>query len=167
MIPLIAVAFLCLAGPLLWFCVGARGYWPLKLALILVVTLYAFVVWHALGSFTGWPTKQAMPKRCLYVASVVVEPDKDQDGATYVWCISPDKGGLLEYKPGVAEPRAYRLPYERPTHEQLENANKMQAKGIRVELRGDKPGTGGELMRRARFRAYELPPVGNSRKGAG
>lgn len=158
MIPLIAVAFLCLAALTLWTVIGARGPWQAKLALIVVVTAYTFAVWHALGSFTGWPTTEPFPKRALYMSSVVVEPTAETKGAIYVWVIPPDKGGLLEYRNSQSEPRAYRLPYTRPAHEQIQKANEMAAKGQRVELQGTARKNAD--VRRAPFRAYQLPPVG-------
>jgi hypothetical protein len=73
-IPTIAAGFFLLAALLLWVVLGSGGRWPLKLGAIVVCSAFTFAVWDALDSFSGWPTREELPKRALHVAGVVVEP---------------------------------------------------------------------------------------------
>lgn len=129
MIPVLAVAFVLLAALLLWFVIGSRGAWWLKLPVIAGTCAFTFAVWDALDSFDGWATGQALPARAVFVSGVVDEPD-----AIYLWLIAPTEPGVLGYRPQGAEPRAYRLPYTRPLHERVDRGNQLTRRGQRVEL---------------------------------
>ena len=160
MIPVIAIGFALLGGLLLWFVVGSRGPWWIKLPTIVVTCLFTFIVWHALDSFSGWPTAQAPPPRALMLGGSVDEPR-----AIYVWLVAPSTPGPLEYRPDGGEPRAYRLPYSRELHEQVDRASKLASKGQPVELKLMQRRSRG---RNARFvvRRYQLPTASLPRKDA-
>jgi hypothetical protein len=160
-IPVIAIGFVLLAGLLLWFVIGSRGAWWVKLGAIVVASTFTFAVWDALGSFSGWPTEQDLPSRSLLLSSSVDEPK-----AIYVWVIPPSPSGVLAYKADTSEPRAYRLPYSRQLHEQLDRGTAMGTQGRPVELRRAGANTSG---RRTRFvvRAYRMPHSSLSRKESG
>lgn len=130
MIPVLAIAFLLIAGLLLWFVIGSRGAWWLKLPVVVGTCAFTFAVWDALGSFDGWATVREPPARALFVSAVVDEPD-----AIYVWLIAPLEPGVLGYRPRAGEPRAFRLPYTRQLHEQVERGSRLTRKGRHVELR--------------------------------
>ena len=151
MIPVIAIGFGLLAGLLLWFVIGSRGAWWMKLGAIVVSSAFMFAVWDALDSFSGWPTEQHPPSRALLLSSAVDEPR-----AIYVWVTLPSQTGLLSYKPDASEPRGYRLPYSRQLHEQLDRGSALARQGRSVELRQSEANTSG---RPARFvvREYRLP----------
>ena len=129
MIPVLAIAFLLLAGVLLWIVIGSRGAWWLKLPVIVGTCAFTFAVWDALGSFDGWATAHEPPARALFVSAVVDEPD-----AIYMWLIASTEPGMLGYRPRDGEPRAFRLPYTRQLHEQTERASRLTTKGRHVEL---------------------------------
>lgn len=136
MIPLIAVAFLLLAALLLALLLGSGRRWPVKLAAVVIVPLYAIAVWHALATFTGWPTRvDEPPARVVYVASLVREPSASSGGTIYLWATPPSsRRGPLDHRPEPGEPRAYRLPYTRQLHEALQGADDATRDGRRVEL---------------------------------
>ena len=147
----LAIMFGLLGGLLLWLLVGARGAWPEKALLVLVVASFAFVVWRSLASLDGWPASARPPDRAVLVASSVDEPRW-----IYLWLLPEQPHGLLGYRPASGEPRAYRVRYSRRLHEQLERARRLARIGARVELRRGR-GPRGSLSR-GTFRAYRLPP---------
>lgn len=158
--PAIAVAFLLVAGLLLWFVIGSRGPWPLKLVAIVAASAFTFLLWDALDSFSGWPAEAQPPERALLLASSVDEPD-----AVYLWLVPPVRPGPLEYRPDDAEPRAYKLPYSRELHEQVDLAARMAQSGSRVEVRMDDPdATGRRAGSRRPLRVYRLPLATAPRK---
>jgi hypothetical protein len=158
MIPVIAIGFVLLAGLLLWLVIGSRGPWWLKLPAILCTCLFTFAVWDALDSFSGWPTAQTPPPRALLLSTTVDEPR-----AIYLWVVAPSSHGFLEYRSEGAEPRAYRLPYSRQLHAQVDRANKLAQSGQPVELRrmrGDAQGRPTRIV----VRRYEFPAGSRPRK---
>ena len=163
MIPVIAIGFALVGGLLLWFVVGSRGAWWLKLSAIVVTTAFTFVVWNALGSFSGWPTDATSPARALLLSSAVDEPR-----AIYVWVLGYDGGGAFGYHPGDAEPRGYRLPYSRALHAEIDRAAALAKQGVRVELRRQSSARGGRGMRATQpsIRFYAVPLEPRTRKGA-
>jgi hypothetical protein len=158
MIPVIAIGFVLLGGLLLWFVIGGRGAWWLKLGAIIVTCGFTFAVWSALGSFGGWPTDEQPPARALLVSSSVDEPR-----AIYVWLLAPHPSGLLAYRPEDATPRAYRLPYSRELHEQVARGAALAKQGRPVELTQRPRGTSGRLSPFV-VRAYRPPPLSLPRK---
>jgi hypothetical protein len=160
MIPIIAVGFVLLGALLLWLVIGGRGAWWLKLGAIVATCAFTFAVWSALGSFSGWATDATPPARALVVSSTVDEPR-----AIYVWLIAPTKPGLLGYRAEKAEPRAYRLPYSRELHEEIDRGTALARRGQPVELsRREVEGSGGGRRTRLVVRAYRLPPQSLPRK---
>jgi hypothetical protein len=158
MIPVIAVGFALLAGLLLWFVIGSRGPWWVKLSAIVATCAFTFAVWDALDSFSGWPTAQSPPAHALLVASSVDEPR-----AIYLWLVDSDDRGLLEYRAHGAQPRSYRLPYSRDLHEQVERAAALVRKGKTVEIRRsstNRSSRGAHLV----IREYQLPAASLPRK---
>jgi hypothetical protein len=132
-IPVIAVAFVLLAALLLWFVIGSRGRWWTKLTAIVVTLAFGFAVWHALDSFSGWPTDERPPAHAVFLGGSVDEPH-----TIYLWLIPAKGGGPLSYKASGAEPRAFRLPYSRQLHQQVDRGNKLAQAGtpVQFELRG-------------------------------
>lgn len=169
----IYVGFVLLAGLLLWFVIGSRGKWYLKLPTIVFTLLFMFVVWYSLSSFSGWPTSQAPPKASYYLNGYVVEPDPvtNSKGAIYVWLVpSKTDHGVLDYKPSQGEPRAYKLPYSRQLHKEIQEANQAIAHGQQVAFgRGKQQQGGGQAHLGPRrilgqYHPYILPPAGLPRK---
>lgn len=159
---ILAAALFLVALPLLWVVTAARGPWQIKLALILAAPLLALQVYRALNTFSGYPHNGKPPKAQL-LAGYAVEPDKQTGapGAIYLWLIPPREGRApweLGYKPSGSEPRAYRLPYRRSTHESLEKARQALQRGARVGTNA------GAEVDESLVRFYKLPPAGARRK---
>jgi hypothetical protein len=154
MIPVLAVGFALLGGLLLWFVIDSRGAWWMKLPAIVVTCVFTFAVWHALGSFSGWPTTQDPPARALLLASAIDEPR-----AIYVWLQPETDPGPLGYRPRQNEPRAYRLPYSPQLHAEIDRATKLAKHGSLAELRRTTVSARSGSGRRSRFvvRGYHLP----------
>jgi hypothetical protein len=127
------LTFVILSSVFLWFIISGRGRWWPKFAAIVGVISFAAIVWHSAISFTGWPTHDKLPKIALFVSGYVIEPDDQQDGAIYLWLLSPPAdSNIYEYSPKEGEPRAYVLKYTREMHEQVQAALIAQAQGKRV-----------------------------------
>lgn len=131
----IPLAFIMLAAILCWQLIGAKGKWWLKLLAIVVVPGFGLAVWGSIASYKGWPTTDEPPEKALVLASSVREPDpKTGDpGAIYVW-LMPLKGAgtalnPFDYVSPGGEPRAYKFPYSRPSHEMLVGAEQSLKDG--------------------------------------
>jgi len=170
----IPLGFLLLAGTLCWFLVDAKGRWPLKILLTGFLAFFSLETWRALDSYSGWPAKEAMPQRALLLHAVVREPNpaKHDAGAIFLWVVplGQDDPGPFAYEPISGEPRAYKIPYSRPMHEQTAGAMKAMRQNGRPILierggrQGDGQGTGEGNNTTygddegGGFRMRELPP---------
>jgi hypothetical protein len=94
-----------------------------RVAGILLALLPVFYLLHYLGlqQLLGWPSDAAPPQRFELLAEQVVEPEPQRNapGAVYLW--------LRE--PGDDRPRAYRLPYTKPLHQEVAAAGQRRADG--------------------------------------
>ncbi len=115
-----AVLLLLLALALLW------SAWPrwLKALLAIGVTAFHFIGYEAVHSLLGIPNTDPLPERFVMLAAVVDEPTPKTPGALYLW-VNP----LLEGKMVLA-PRAYKLPYSRSLHEQINDGIKKGKDGV-------------------------------------
>ena len=100
--------------------------WPtwLKGLLVLGVTVMYFYGHEAVHSIWGIPSTDALPPKFVMMAAVVQEPTTKTPGLLYLW-VSPlaDNGPVLE-------PRAYKLPYSRKLHTQIDEGIKKGRDGI-------------------------------------
>jgi hypothetical protein len=114
-----ALAFLTLLA-LLW------SRWPgwLRGVLVLAVTALYFVGYDAVHEIWGIPSTDAMPERFVMLAAVVEEPTSRGPGAIYLWVSEPREGGPM------LAPRAYRLPYSKPLHVQVEEGLRKGRDGV-------------------------------------
>ena len=100
--------------------------WPawLKGVLVLGVTVLYFYGHEAVLAIWGIPSTDALPPRFVVMCAVVQEPNAKTPGLLYMW-VSPltDNGPVLE-------PRAYKLPYSRKLHLQIEEGQKKGNSGI-------------------------------------
>jgi len=147
----IPLGFMLLAAVLCWYMAYTKGRWPLKLILTGMLILFSLEVRGALTSYSGWATQEQMPKRALLLHAVVREPNpaRHDAGAIFLWVVplGLDDPDPFSYRPISGEPRAYRLPYSRPGHEQAEQASKLIQKNGRpvlIERDGNPGGGGGE-----------------------
>ncbi len=147
----IPLAFIMLAAILCWQLIGAKGKWWLKLLAIVVVPGFGLAVWGSIASYKGWPTTDEPPEKALLLSSAVREPDpKTGDpGAIYVWLMPlKDTGTALnpfDYVSPGGEPRAFKFPYSRPSHEMLVGAEQALKDGKPIVFeRGEKGMAGGQ-----------------------
>ncbi|MES3009150.1 MAG: hypothetical protein V4738_00065 [Pseudomonadota bacterium] len=123
---LLTATYSLLAFLLLCLCFWTR--WPvaLKVLLICVVTVFYFLAYEYVHGVLGWPAEEAPPKRFVLLAVVVDEPSKERGtkGSIFVWL-----NGIEDNRP-VAEPRSYRLPYEKDLHSLFSEAMKKNRQGI-------------------------------------
>lgn len=123
---LLVTVFSLLAFLLLCLCLWTR--WPvwLKTGLVVAVSLFYVVAYDTMHAMLGWPAEQALPRRWVLLALVVEEPNKERDskGNLFVWV------NALENNRPAAEPRAYRLPYDKDLHSLFGEAMKKNRQGI-------------------------------------
>ena len=127
---LAALVLLCTLA-LLW------SRWPvwLKGLLVLAVTAFYFYADDALHGLAGLPSRDALPERFVLLAAVIEEPGAKTKGALYVWV-----NELKDGKP-AAQPRAYRLPYQKDLHALLDEGMKKLRQGI-SQMGSTEPKTG-------------------------
>lgn len=99
------------AAALLW------SNWPvwLKGMLIAAVTALYFVGFHTINAIWGLPSTNLLPERFVMLAAFVEEPVKKKEGAIYLWVSE-----LTDNQESVLNPRAYKLPYTRKLHTQID-----------------------------------------------
>ena len=100
--------------------------WPgwLKGLLVLAVTTLYFVGHDAVHQIWGLPSPDALPERFVMLAAIVEEPTTRVAGAIYLWVSEPREGGP------VLAPRAYKLPYSKPLHVQVDEGLRKGKNGI-------------------------------------
>jgi hypothetical protein len=100
--------------------------WPawMKGLLVVVVTALYFVGYDAVHSIWGIPSTDALPPRFVMLASVVEEPSARTKGAIYLWVSEPQESGPL------LAPRAYRVPYSKDLHVQIDEGLRKGRDGI-------------------------------------
>lgn len=122
----LTATYALLAFLLLCLCFWTRWAVWLKIGLVLVVTAFYFLAYDSVHGVLGWPAEEALPKRFVLLAVVVDEPSKERGskGSLFLWV-----NGIEDNRP-VAEPRSYRLPYEKDMHSLFNEAMKKNRQGI-------------------------------------
>lgn len=135
--------------------------WPVKVATIIITSLFYLVTYFSLPSLLGWPTSEDLPAKFKLNSVHVVQPDKlsGNKGAIYLWVTE-----IKDLHP-IRVPRAYKLPYSDPLYKQVNKAsikmNKgMQQMGEYKKPEGDveiieNPGRTGQVSTPVKF--YDLP----------
>ena len=134
----IPIAFVVISSILLWFVIGSKGNWFVKVCVIAATLLFSLVIWNSLEGIQGWPTKDELPAKFLLHWAVVVEDNKDtkEPGAIYLWVKDVEEKENANWfsilpKDITKSPRVYKIPYSRKTHEQLQKAIEGIKKGKR------------------------------------
>lgn len=119
-------AYVLLALLLLCLNLYTRWSWPIKAAMIVVVSAFYLVTYFSLPPLLGWPTEAELPRRFNLVAIYVVEPDKStgSKGEIFLWATDMAEG------PRGAEPRAYRVPFTNELHSRVVEAGNKMRKGL-------------------------------------
>ncbi|VWX37204.1 hypothetical protein [Limnobacter sp. 130] len=121
----LGIAYIFLAALLLLALVYGRIHWSLKLVLIVVSVGFYWVSYINWQNAQGWPSQAELPKRFLFYAVVVEEPDKTEGikGRLFVWA-----SDLANDRPSET-PRAYELPYDKELHVKLDAAQRQMRNG--------------------------------------
>ena len=100
--------------------------WPgwLKGVLVLAVTALYFYGNDALHQIWGVPSTDALPDRFVMLAAAVDEPAGKAPGSIYLW-VSVPREGLNKL-----EPRAFRVPYSKELHTQIDAGQRKGRDGI-------------------------------------
>ncbi len=150
----IILAFLFISMFLLWYVIGAKGAWWIK-AFLIVFTLYFGVsLGVSMESLLGWPSSQNIPDKFELHWALVEEPNSslDRSGKIYLWVTDLDQDEINEddWRRFFADfstyrgrlPRAYKIPYTRAFHVNVDAAMSRIASGIPVA--GEAPSEDGE-----------------------
>ncbi|WP_138517725.1 hypothetical protein [Limnobacter alexandrii] len=121
----LGIAYIFLAALLLLALVYGRMNWTIKLILIVVSVGFYWVSYINWQNAQGWPSQAELPKRFLFYAVVVEEPDKTEGikGRLFVWA-----SDLANDRPSDT-PRAYELPYDKELHVKLDAAQRQMRNG--------------------------------------
>lgn len=160
---------------LIWAIIRTRGEWFIKIVVMVLVLSFNFVTWNSLGTYRGWPTRDALPKSSIFLAGEIDEPSpiNNDPGHIDLWLVpTSSKRLLFGYNPTKNEPRAYREPFS----QQLEQAV-LQAQAIQKKTHGQgtvglkmtkPPKRHGRSSANARLKlkpvAYLLPPANSQVK---
>lgn len=147
----IPIGFILIASILLWFMIGAKGWWVWKAIAIGLTLYFGVAVWHSVNSYLGWPSHDPLPPKYMVSWVVIQEPDQktSHPGAFYLWVKeieSTDKDPFLNsmaYRANSFEPRVYRLPYDPQLHKQMQQMLNQMKKG-QVFIGGANAGKGGD-----------------------
>lgn len=127
-IPVVITALISL---LLYFIIGGKGHWSLKVLTIGFSTWIGFIVWNSIDSYKGFATEQSMPDKFLIHWVIVHEENKQtgNPGTIFLWVTPLVKpvSGILDYESN--EPRTYKVPYDRKLHELMEDIIKRLKNG--------------------------------------
>ena len=153
----IIALYVLLIGMLGWFVIGAKGKWWAKGTMIAMSLWFGLTLFYTVHNFMGWPTlEQVNNERSQILYFQIREPSKKYDdvGAIYLWVRilrsneEPEAKSFQELMNPMTwflytdkrAPRAYKLPYTKEVHKQLEeltkNKNEKGSEGF-IE-KGDK-----------------------------
>ena len=100
--------------------------WPawLKGVLVAAVTALYFFGDDAVHQIWGVPSSDALPERFVMLGAVVDEPAGRSPGSIFLWVSVPKEGTAR------LEPRAYRVPYSKELHTQIDVGVRKGRDGI-------------------------------------
>ena len=135
----LAIAYALLAALLLVIALRARIPWPLKVAMVLVTSVYYCVAFFRIEYLPGWSATAPLPPQFQLLWARIVEPNPlDRDpGAVHVWIEDLDAANLPS-----GQPRAYRLPYSATLAAKVQAARDEIMKGHPQGGRAADLGTG-------------------------
>ena len=115
-----AAVLLLILLALLW------SHWPgwMKGMLVLGVTGLYFFGNDAVHQIWGVPSIDALPARFVMLAAAVDEPSGKTPGSIFMWVSEPREGVKK------LEPRAYRVPYTKELHAQIDAGVRKGRDGI-------------------------------------
>lgn len=163
------IAFLLLLTALLWFVIGSKGSWKIKI-LFIGVSLYLGVgISYSLGNLKGWPATSDLPAKFELHGMLISEPNKrtGMPGKIYLWVselepevVTPMWRDPFEYflVQDKSEPRVFEFEYNSKLHIQLNTWSQMLQTGTAIagEFIPEDLREGEES--RGDFVFYPLPP---------
>ena len=72
----ISIAFIILIVVMLWFVIGGKGKWWMKVPVIGFGLYISITMWFAMNGLLGWPTPSELPDKFRLHWVVIEEPDK-------------------------------------------------------------------------------------------
>ena len=168
----LVAAYVALAALLLSIAIWNRLAWWIRAGAIVVTAAFFFVSFQSMKNILGWPTTAPLPDRFEILHARIQEPDEAMrvEGAIYVWAMTLPGEGPVDaadiYKPGAIDtrvgqdqmPRAYRIPYTRFAHEQVNEALIKMQEGVRqIGVTDRRPRKPGEHAPQSRYSFYDRP----------
>jgi len=140
------VSFLFALAILLWFVIGSKGKWIIKVACIFSLLFLTFLNWHSINGMLGWSTPTALPEKFEVLWIVVKEPGAKVDGGIFILIRNinskEERESSLFKKKDLQEPRLHRTDYTPEKHAQAQGIIGMLKKGKRVFGTSKKKGEG-------------------------
>ena len=127
---LIPIIFLFFSALLIWFIIGSRGAWWVKLLLMILALVISVEIYVSLDSYRGHPYDRnfdQMPESAWLLWVQVDEPDfaTKNPGAVYLLVRpivdNPVTGWLSYFVPPTDTIRLYKLPYSREDHKEAQD----------------------------------------------
>tara|TARA_Y100000034_G_scaffold126383_1_gene177520 strand:+ start:2885 stop:3490 length:606 start_codon:yes stop_codon:yes gene_type:complete len=118
--------YIILSIVLLWFVIGAKGKWTIKMIAIFATLMFSLNIERSLENLYGWPSGQDLPDRFLVHWILVKEPNDslNDDGGVYLWVndiseTETEEESTWEFfkDNDDSKPRVYHLPYSIERHE--------------------------------------------------
>ena len=122
----LSVAYVLLAALLLVIALRVRAPWPLKVAAIVITSIFYGVAFFRVEGLPGWSAAGPLPPQFQLLWARVVDPNPlDRDpGAVHVWVEELDAANIPS-----GQPRAYRLPWSPTLAAKVEAARDEIMKG--------------------------------------
>lgn len=112
---------------LLYLLIGTRLHWLARAGLVALFSVGYFASWQLWQDMAGWPARAVLPDRFLFHAATITEPDDEnaEPGSIYLWVTE-----LREEEGPAEKPRAYRVPYLKALHSQIQEAQARMRNGV-------------------------------------
>ena len=108
---------------MLWFVIGARGNWAIKMLAIFVTLMFSLNIARSLDNLAGWPSSEELPAKFIIHWVLVKEPNKilKTDGGIYLWVNDlnsnrEESWEFFQYDHEL-DPRVYYVSYSLEMHE--------------------------------------------------
>lgn len=138
---LLLTCYVLLAILLLALCLYTRwSAWIKTMAIVLTAGVFLFT-YDSMSNLLGFPSPGRLPERFLFHYAVIQQPDKNLStkGSIYFWATELSQEGPAKL------PRAYELPFDKETYNQLTEANKRTKQGIVQMGNAQEPPSGAAL----------------------
>lgn len=134
----LVTSFVFIITLLLWIVINTKGKYWLKVLIIPLAIWYGLALYYAIPNLMGWPTRDELPDYGYVIGVIIDEPNaRDAEGAIYLIIQSApanEKQGVwyrLDPRNAVehgdmAEPRVYKIDYDRFTHEKIVKNQQQQ-----------------------------------------